>query len=79
MMICSGGVVLTDEAEMIAHISKEAPACLKLSGGIGFNRPTDVCVDPANGDIFITDGYGNARVHHFRADGSHIKSWGSPG
>lgn len=79
MMILSGGVVLTDEAAMAAHIAQEAQPCLKISGGVGFNRPTDACVDPATGDIFITDGYGNARVHHFAADGTHIKSWGAPG
>jgi DNA-binding beta-propeller fold protein YncE len=79
MMICSGGVVLTGEAEMKAHIAQEAPACVKLSGGVGFNRPTDACVDPKTGDIFITDGYGNARVHHFTATGKHVKSWGTPG
>lgn len=78
MMICSGGVVLTAESEMATHIAQVATPCSKLSGGVGFNRPTDCCVDPSSGDIFITDGYGNARVHHFRADGTHVKSFGSP-
>ena len=79
MMILSGGIVLTDEAAMAAHVAKEAEPCAKISGGVGFNRPTDACVDPATGDVFITDGYGNARVHQFASDGTHIKSWGSPG
>jgi len=43
-----------------------------------FNRPTKVAVAP-NGDLFITDGYGNARVHHFTTNGDLIKSWGEPG
>ncbi len=48
-------------------------------GGDPFNRPTDVAVSPANGDIFISDGYGNSRVHRYDREGNHILSWGSPG
>jgi sugar lactone lactonase YvrE len=29
--------------------------------------------------LFITDGYGNARVHKFAADGTYLFSWGEPG
>jgi sugar lactone lactonase YvrE len=31
------------------------------------------------GDIFVSDGYGNSRVHKYNARGTLIKSWGSPG
>ena len=47
-------------------------------GGPPFNRPTNLAVAP-NGDLYVTDGYGNARVHQFRADGRLIRSWGTPG
>ena len=47
--------------------------------GKPFNRCTHVATDPANGDLFISDGYGNGSVHKFSAAGEHIKSWGSPG
>jgi hypothetical protein len=47
-------------------------------GGPPFNCPTDVAIS-SNGDIFVTDGYGNARVHKFSSDGRLIKSWGEPG
>lgn len=47
-------------------------------GGI-FNRPTDAWISPVSGDTFVTDGYGNSRVHRFRPDGSHVLSWGEPG
>jgi DNA-binding beta-propeller fold protein YncE len=47
-------------------------------GGPPFNRPTDVAVAP-NGDLYVADGYGNARVHRFAADGTFIQSWGEPG
>lgn len=43
-----------------------------------FNLPTNVAL-AANGDLFITDGYGNSRVHHFTPDGKLLSSWGSPG
>ena len=47
-------------------------------GGPPFNRPTDVAVAP-NGELYVCDGYGNARVHRFTADGTLIQSWGEPG
>jgi sugar lactone lactonase YvrE len=43
-----------------------------------FNHPTDIAVAP-DGEIYVTDGYGNARVHRFAADGRLIGSWGAPG
>jgi DNA-binding beta-propeller fold protein YncE len=47
-------------------------------GGPPFNRPTAVAVAP-NGQLYVADGYGNARVHRFTADGELIQSWGEPG
>jgi DNA-binding beta-propeller fold protein YncE len=49
-----------------------------LYGGPPFNRPTNLAVAP-NGELFISDGYGNARVHRFSADGRLLQSWGQPG
>jgi sugar lactone lactonase YvrE len=43
-----------------------------------FNTPTDMAI-ASNGDIFVTDGYGNARVMHFDRNGTFLKSWGSIG
>jgi sugar lactone lactonase YvrE len=43
-----------------------------------FNYPTDLAIAPG-GDIYITDGYGNSRVHRFSPDGKLIDSWGEPG
>ena len=40
-----------------------------------FNSPTDVTV-AEDGEIYVSDGYGNARVHRFSADGRHLASWG---
>jgi DNA-binding beta-propeller fold protein YncE len=46
--------------------------------GPPFNRPTKAIIAPS-GDMYITDGYGNARVHKFTTEGEHILSWGEPG
>ena len=50
---------------------------VKWSAG-PFAYPTNVAVGPT-GDIFVSDGYGNARVHKFDPDGRHLQSWGDPG
>ncbi len=47
-------------------------------GGPPFNRPTNVAIG-LKGEIYITDGYGNARVHIFSPKGELIRSWGEPG
>ena len=47
-------------------------------GGPPFNRPTNVAIG-LNGDIYISDGYGNSRVHIFSLKGELKRSWGEPG
>jgi len=47
--------------------------------GQPFNQPTKVALDPRSGDLYIADGYGNARVHKYSAQGSHLFSWGTYG
>uniref|UniRef100_A0A3B4AGG1 Uncharacterized protein n=1 Tax=Periophthalmus magnuspinnatus TaxID=409849 RepID=A0A3B4AGG1_9GOBI len=41
-----------------------------------FCKPTDVAVDSENGNIFISDGYCNARILKFSADGKYLSQWG---
>jgi DNA-binding beta-propeller fold protein YncE len=43
------------------------------------NGPANVSVDPANGDIYIADGYGNHRVVVFDKTGRFLRQWGSTG
>jgi DNA-binding beta-propeller fold protein YncE len=43
-----------------------------------FNRPTDMAITP-DGQVFVSDGYGNARVVHFDAQGKFVKAWGKLG
>jgi len=46
--------------------------------GEPFHRCTHTALSP-RGDIYVSDGYGNARVHKFSPDGKLIKSWGESG
>ena len=46
--------------------------------GKPFNMPTGVAF-ASTGEIFVSDGYGNRRVHCFSPDGELKHSWGEPG
>jgi DNA-binding beta-propeller fold protein YncE len=50
-----------------------------LHSGEPFNRPTHVALCPRNGDVYVSDGYGNSRVHKFDPKGRLLFSWGEPG
>jgi DNA-binding beta-propeller fold protein YncE len=46
--------------------------------GPPFHYPTNLAPAPS-GELYISDGYGNARIHKFSADGRLLLSWGEPG
>src|SRR5579862_7668667 len=46
--------------------------------GEPFHRCTHTALSP-QGDIYVSDGYGNSRVHKFSPDGKLLLSWGEPG
>ena len=64
-----GKVALT-----IGTPKKPAPAF----SGDPFNRCTHTALSP-QGDIYVSDGYANARVHKYSPDGKLLFSWGEPG
>jgi DNA-binding beta-propeller fold protein YncE len=79
---------LTTAGELVMTIG--VPGAVSDTGAVGldyrsvkrsagpFNKPTDVAVS-SRGEIFVSDGYGNARVHHFSPMGELLSSWGEPG
>lgn len=48
------------------------------TGHARFNLPTDVAFGPG-GEIYVSDGYGNARIVKFSGDGDYLLEWGSRG
>ena len=84
-----GSIWLTDDLHhTIRQFSPEGKLLLtigdpdqasSLHGGRPFNRPTHSAISPKTGDVFISDGYGNSRVHKFDPKGRPLLSWGAPG
>jgi DNA-binding beta-propeller fold protein YncE len=50
----------------------------RYMSGEPFHRCTHSALSP-DGDIYISDGYGNACVHKYSPAGKHLMTWGTPG
>jgi hypothetical protein len=46
--------------------------------GVPFNRPTKAVLAP-DGEMYVSDGYGNKHVHRYDKNGELIQSWGAEG
>ena len=57
---------------------RREPVASIVRSGPPFNKPTNLAVAP-NGELYVSDGYGNARVHRFSSSGRLVQSWGGPG
>ena len=68
----------TKDGKVLLTIGTPKQPAPRLSGQ-PFNQPTKVAFDPHTGDVYIADGYGNARVHKYTAEGKYLFSWGSGG
>jgi hypothetical protein len=67
----------TTEGKVLLTIGlpdKPAP----FMSGEPFHRCTHTAQSP-KGEIYVSDGYGNARVHKYSPDGKLLMSWGEPG
>jgi DNA-binding beta-propeller fold protein YncE len=53
-----------------------APA--PFMSGLPFHACTHTALSP-QGEIYVSDGYGNACIHKFASDGRLLKTWGHPG
>lgn len=81
-----GNVWTTDAASSkVLKFTPEGKKLMEISvGGLpnvcpgNFCGTTDLAFAP-NGHIFISDGYANARVLEYTADGRKVREWGEPG
>src|SRR5437879_13624376 len=47
--------------------------------GEPFHRCTHTALSPQADTVYVSDGYGNSRVHKFSVNGKLVASWGEPG
>jgi DNA-binding beta-propeller fold protein YncE len=81
-------IFLTDDgAHVVRQVTLEGKVLLELGvpgtpapfmSGEPFHRCTHTALSPA-GEIYVSDGYGNARVHKYTPAGKLLMSWGEPG
>jgi DNA-binding beta-propeller fold protein YncE len=67
----------TPDGKVLLTIGTPKQAAPRFSGE-PFNRCTHTALSP-QGDIYVSDGYGNARVHKYSPNGKLQFSWGEPG
>ncbi|SDN72917.1 hypothetical protein [Ensifer sp. YR511] len=65
-----------NQASDSGYHETRSPVVTRAAGP--FNRPQGTALGP-NGDIYVADGCGNARVHRFSREGDLLTSWGQPG
>jgi len=65
----------TAEGKLIAELGTAGKAG---EPGKPFNMPTKAVLSPA-GEYFVSDGYGQERIHRFSPQGELLLSWGSKG
>ena len=77
--------LIDDGGHIIYKLSKDGAVLftLGIKGELGkddirFNQPTDLTFGP-QGEMYVSDGYGNKRIAKFDARGTFIKQWGSEG
>jgi len=68
----------SSQGQKLMEIGERNHPAPKWSGQ-PFNRPTSAAIMPSNGDIYISDGYGNSRIHVYSSSGEYGFSWGEPG
>ncbi|HEX2152126.1 MAG TPA: peptidyl-alpha-hydroxyglycine alpha-amidating lyase family protein, partial [Stellaceae bacterium] len=79
---------LTDDGDhTVRHCTLDGKVLMTLGvpgkpapfmSGEPFHRCTHTAQSP-KGEIYVSDGYGNARVHKYSPDGKLLMSWGEPG
>jgi DNA-binding beta-propeller fold protein YncE len=77
--------VIDAPGHVIYKLNSEGKEIMRLgrkgvsgTGPQNFNLPTDVAFAP-NGDVYVSDGYGSARVVKYSPDGKYLRQWGTRG
>lgn len=76
MQIGTRGVVDTHDGTAVMAEDDTLNREALNSSREGFFYPSQLAVDPANGDIYVADGYGNKRVAVFDEYGKYLRQWG---
>ena len=80
---------LTDDGDhTVRHCTLDGKVLLTIGisgkpapymSGEPFHRCTHTALSPQGDYLYISDGYGNSRVHKYTPDGKRVTSWGEPG
>jgi len=80
---------LTDDGDhTVRHCTLDGKVLMTLGvpgkpapfmSGEPFHRCTHTALSPQCDVVYISDGYGNARIHKYTIDGKRVMSWGEPG
>jgi DNA-binding beta-propeller fold protein YncE len=80
---------LTDDGDhSVRHCTLDGKVLLTLGipgkpspymSGEPFHRCTHTALSPQGDYLYISDGYGNARIHKYTPGGKLLSSWGEPG
>ncbi len=87
-MAPDGTVWLTDDGDhAVRQCTLDGKVLLTLGlpgkpapfmSGLPFRGCTHTALSP-RGDLYVSDGYGNGKIHMYSPDGKYLRSWGEPG
>jgi DNA-binding beta-propeller fold protein YncE len=88
-MAPDGTIWLTDDGDhTVRHCTLDGKVLLTIGvpgkpqpymSGQPFNRCTHTALSPQADAVYVSDGYGNSRVHKYDLSGRRLLSWGEPG
>lgn len=82
------GIFITDDGEVllvdrdghqVVRVAADGSTEVLFPDDGRFSHPTEIVVHPTTGDYYVADGYGNALIHQFTADGDPVRTWGGHG
>ena len=74
----AGGPDACSDTGYNPHLPWPGPLDSIVRVGEPFNQPTKL-IRASNGEIYVSDGYGNAALHKFDKELNLLKTWGGPG